>query len=123
MILRNNMIGKILVYKFREIKGKNTVTKASCVVFKSCLYIVLKQGRIQRFWKGGALYVGQHGWPGRKMLGFRWPKKAKITLEFGKIFLSVFSNFLHFNRQNLINFSKITNALIRKEKKQSYSSQ
>ena len=39
------------------------------------------QGRIQRFWKGGAHYVGHHGWPAKKILGFRWPKKAEITLE------------------------------------------
>ena len=39
------------------------------------------QGRIQRFWKTGALYVGHHGWLAKKMLGFRWSKKAKITLE------------------------------------------
>ena len=29
----------------------------------------------------GALYVGHHGWPTNKILGFRWSKKAKITLE------------------------------------------
>ena len=48
--------------------------------------------------KRGVHYVGHHGWP--KILGFRWSKKAKITLEtkvFGETFLSVFSNFLHFN--------------------------
>ena len=39
------------------------------------------QGRIQRFWKGVALYVGHHGWPTKKILDFRWSKKAKITLE------------------------------------------
>ena len=57
------------------------------------------QGRIQRFWKSGALYVGHHGRPTKKILGFRWSKKAKITLEtkaFGETFLSVFSNFIHF---------------------------
>ena len=50
--------------------------------------------------KRGALYVGHHGWSTKKILGFRWSKKAKITLEtkvFGETFLSVFSNFLHFN--------------------------
>ena len=49
--------------------------------------------------KRGALYVGHHGWLTKKILGFRWSKKAKITLEtkaFGETFLSVFSNFLHF---------------------------
>ena len=61
-----------------------------------------QQGRIQIFLKrgvGGALYDGHHGWPGKKILGLRWSKKAEVTLEtisFGKIFLSVFSNFLHF---------------------------
>ena len=53
------------------------------------------QGPIQ----SGVLYVGYHGWPAKKILGFRWSKEAEITLEnivFGKIFLSVFSNFLHF---------------------------
>ena len=35
----------------------------------------------------------------KKMLGFRWSKKAKITLNtktFAETFLSVFSNFLDF---------------------------
>ena len=29
------------------------------------------QGRIHRFLKGGALHVGHHGWPKKKLLGFR----------------------------------------------------
>ena len=33
------------------------------------------------FGKGGAPYVGHHGWLGKKVLGFRWPKGTKITLE------------------------------------------
>ena len=43
--------------------------------------------------KRGALYAGHHGWPKKKMLGFRCSKKVKITLEtkaFGETFLSVF---------------------------------
>ena len=51
--------------------------------------------------KRGALYVGHHGWPAKKSLGFRWSKKAEITLEtisFVQIFKSAFSNFLHFYR-------------------------
>ena len=28
-----------------------------------------------------ALYVSHHGWPTKKILDFRWPKKVKITLE------------------------------------------
>ena len=58
------------------------------------------QGRIQRFWKRGVLYVSHHCWPTKKILGFRWSKKVEITLEnnvFDETFLSVFSNFLHFN--------------------------
>ena len=39
------------------------------------------QGRIQRFLKDGALYVGHHGWPAKKILGFRWSEKVEITLE------------------------------------------
>ena len=50
--------------------------------------------------RGGRLYIGHHGWLTKKILGFRWSKKAKITFEtniFGETFLSVVSNFLHFN--------------------------
>ena len=39
------------------------------------------QGQIQRSGKQGALYVNHHGWPTKKIVGFRWSKKAKITLE------------------------------------------
>ena len=31
--------------------------------------------------KRGALSVGHHGWLAKKSLGFRWSKKAEITLE------------------------------------------
>ena len=70
---------------------------------KKCKRAGLWAGRIQRFWKGGsrgrgwgkgvALYVGHHRWPTKKILGFRWSRKAKRTLEtkvFGETFLSVF---------------------------------
>ena len=49
--------------------------------------------------RGGSRDVGDHSWLTKKILGFRWSKNAKITLEtkaFGETFLSVFSNFLHF---------------------------
>ena len=39
------------------------------------------QGQIQRSGKEGALYVDHHGWPTKKISGFRWAKKAKTTLE------------------------------------------
>ena len=66
------------------------------------------------------------------MLGFRWSKKAKITLEtisfWQNISISIFkfSSFLYTmknGRWNLINFSKFASALIRKEKKHLRSSQ
>ena len=49
----------------------------------NCLAFIehMPQGRIQRFLKWGALYVNHHGWPAKKTLGFRWSKKAKVTLE------------------------------------------
>ena len=71
-----------------------------CIKVRSITFQhLIAQGLIQRFWKVVALYVGHHGRPMKKILGFRWSKKAKITLEtktFGETFLSVFSNFLHF---------------------------
>ena len=71
-------------------------------------------------------------WPTKKILGFRWSKKAKIPWETISFWWNIsistfsFSLFLYIMkgcRWNLINFSKFTNALIRKEKKHSYSSQ
>ena len=46
--------------------------------------------------RGGTLYVGRRGWPMKKILGFRWSKKAKITLEtkaFGETFFLYFQIF------------------------------
>ena len=34
-----------------------------------------------RDFEKGALYVGHHGWPAKKILGFKCSKKAEITLE------------------------------------------
>ena len=68
-----------------------------------------------------------------EVLDFRWSKKVKTTLEtkaFGKTFLSVFWNFLHFMHNesflhfmhneslpmNLVSVSRFTNAFIRSEK-------
>ena len=78
------------------------------------------QGRIQRFWIRGPLYVGHHVCPTKKISGFRWSKNAKITLETTSfcqnIFFSIFkvSRFLYAMktcRWNLINFSKFANPL------------
>ena len=75
--------------------------------------------------KKGALKVGHHGWPTKKILGFRWSKKAKINWQYISISIFKFSPFLctiEAYRWNLFNFSKFTNSLIRKEKECSYSS-
>ena len=49
---------------------------------------------------GGALYAGHHGWPMKKILVFKWSKKAKITLEtklLAKHFFQYFQIFSIFN--------------------------
>ena len=53
----------------------------------------------------GTLYLRHHGWPAKKILGFRWSKKAEVRLE------------------TISFWQKFSNALIRKEKKHSYCSQ
>ena len=100
--------------------------------WKMNLIIYIMQGRIQRFWKGVALYVDYHDLPTKKILGFSWSKKTKKTLEttsFGQnIYISIFKFSLYLNtvkacQWNLVNFSKFANTLIRKEKKGLCSSQ
>ena len=97
-----------------------------------CQRSIIFRGRSRDFGKGGSLYVGHHGCWMKKILGFRWSKKAKITLETISFWQSIsisifkFSPFLYTMktcRWNLINFSKFANALIRKEKKHLCSSQ
>ena len=56
------------------------------------------QGRIQRFWKGVALYVGHHGWPAKKILGYRWSKKAKITLKTISVWQNIFISIFKFSQ-------------------------
>ena len=76
--------------------------------------------------------LAHHGWSIEKVLGFRWSKKTKITLEtisfWQNISISIFkfSQFLYTvtaSQWNLINFSKFTNTLMRKEKRHLCSSQ
>ena len=72
------------------------------------------------------LYVVHHGWPAKKKLDFRWSKKAEITLETISFWQNVYICILKFSPFLSIKsyqFSKFTNALIRKEKKHTYSSQ
>ena len=57
---------------FVQADGKATLTRR---------YLVDRQERIQRFLKEGVLCVGHHGWPVKKILDFRWSKKAEVTLE------------------------------------------
>ena len=92
----------------------------------------IMHGRIQRFWKVVALYIGHHGSRTKKILGFRWSEKAKITLETISFCQNIsinifkFSSFLYTLKVcqwNIINFSKFAYALIRKEKKHLCSGQ
>ena len=64
------------------------------------------QERIRRFWKGVALYVSHHGWPTKKLLGFRWSKKAKTTLETISIRISI-RNFQHFQLFSIFIYNEI----------------
>ena len=84
------------------------------------------QGQIQIFRKRGIFYVGHNGCPMKKILGSRWSKKAKITLEtisFSQnISFSIFkfSPFLYTMKAfqwNLIKLSIFANVLVRKEKR------
>ena len=48
----------------------------------------------KEIFKRGTLYVGHHGRPVKKSLGFRWSKKVEVTLEtisfWQNIFISIF---------------------------------
>ena len=52
-----------------------------CVCVCVCVYSVLWVDPEILKREGGALYVGHHGCTEKKMLGFRWSKKAKKTLK------------------------------------------
>ena len=45
----------------------------------------------------GALYVGHHGWPTKKTLGFRWFKKVKITLETIVFWQNIYNSIFKFS--------------------------
>ena len=78
------------------------------------------RGQSRDFKKSEMLYIGYYGWSMKKILGFRWSKETKITLEtisfWQDISISICKS-SPFLLRNLINFSKFTNALIKKEKK------
>ena len=63
-----------------------------------------------RDFKKGALYVSHHGCPTNKILGFRWSKKAKITLKPKSFWRSIsasifeFFAFLHIIQASIFEF-------------------
>ena len=82
--------------------------------------------------RGGAFYVGHHGWTTKKILGLRWFEKAKITLETISFWRNISISIFKFSQIFIYNeslpmksyqFFKIYKHLVRKEKKDSYSSQ
>ena len=92
-------------------------------------FSVAIQGRVQRFSKDVTPYVGLHGWPTKKILGFRWPKNAKITLEtisfWQNISISIFKFSLFLCaikacQLNLISFSKFKKRFDKEREKNSY---
>ena len=98
-----------------ELKYKVCLSKTVCMIFH-----LLKQGRIQRFLKGGALYVGHCGWPAKKILSFRWSKKAEVTLEtisfWQNISISIFK-FSPFLSIKSYQFFKIAHTAVNEKRK------
>ena len=70
--------------------------------------------------RGWALYAGQHGWPAKIVLDFRWSKKVEMTFEtissWQNISISIFKLY-PFLWIKSYQFFKISNSVIRKEKK------
>ena len=65
----------------RTLRIKQSYVQLFVSIKHGYLHITYR-GRSRDFEKGeGALYVGRHGWPTKKILGFRWSKKAKTKLE------------------------------------------
>ena len=80
------------------------------------------QGRIQRFWKGGEeLCLGHHCWPAKKVLNFRWSKKAKITLETISFWKNIYISIFKFFPLLSIKSYQFFNALIRKDKQDTHT--
>ena len=64
------------------------------------------------------------GWPTKKILGFKWSKKAKITLETLSFWQNISISVFKFSPSLYTKLvSKFANALIKKEKKHLASSQ
>ena len=72
----------------------NTKISVFVISVEAIINLLLLTSGSRDFEKGGAVYVGHHGWPAKKILCFRWPKKVKITLEtirfWQNIYISIF---------------------------------
>ena len=44
-----------------------------------------------------ALFVGYHGWPAKKILGFTWSKKAEVTLETKRFWQDISNSIFKFS--------------------------
>ena len=77
--------------------------------------------------RGGGVSVGHHGWPTKKILGFRWSKKAKIILEtvsfWSNISISIFKFSPFFYTMKSYQFFKSYKRFDKERKKHPYSSQ
>ena len=49
--------------------------------------------------------VAYHGWPTEKILGFKWPEEAQMTLKLLKYFLNMFRVFLVCQNNLSLSFS------------------
>ena len=82
---KNTKVSKTIKNNYSATKSfwKSKIADIKSVILKNpeFLHELSKtiQGRIQRFWKVGALCVGHHGWLAKKFLDFSWSKKAEIT--------------------------------------------
>ena len=90
------------VPKFKEQFEEHLCRRTS---LDGCFYKMYRGGS-REFKNGGALYVGQHCWLAKKSLGFRWSKKAEITLE-NIYFYQYFQVFLIFIDNVLSNFQNL----------------
>ena len=81
-----------LINRVLKVKERKTTKKA--VTTNMTGPQKMYRGVCRDFENRVALYVGHHGWPRKKMLGFRWSKKANTTLEtisfWQIIFISIF---------------------------------
>ena len=69
--------------------------------YERATFLILCQGRIQRFWKRRMLYVGHNGWATRKILDFRCSKgqingrNYKFLAKYFFQYFQIFSIFIY----------------------------